>query len=207
MTKKIIFSAFVLSFLAFAEVSKAECDGFYIAGRLGQAKIEVKDARGNADSHTNDGVTNKKRLMVSGAVGYRYEHWRAELEYVWRKRNSESPTEFSKHTFKSKSYMFVVYYDFFPYTWFTPFVSAGIGYTKNSLTNSLNLPSWSWRERMKDNSFTWSLGAGISAKITNRLIMDIGYRYYDMGDGELNVYNGKTETDAHEVYMGLRYVL
>ena len=71
MTKKIIFSAFVLSFLAFAEVSKAECDGFYIAGRLGQAKIEVKDARGNADSHTNDGVTNKKRLMVSGAVGYR----------------------------------------------------------------------------------------------------------------------------------------
>jgi opacity protein-like surface antigen len=60
---------------------------------------------------------------------------------------------------------------------------------------------------MKDNSFTWSLGAGISAKITNRLNMDIGYRYYDMGDGELNVYNGKTETDAHEVYMGLRYVL
>lgn len=207
MTKNLFYTVLTLSFLVVAEVAKAECDGFYIAGRIGQAKIEVEDARNNADSHTNDGVTNKKRLMASGAVGYRHEHWRAELEYVWRKKNSKNNTEFSKHTFKSQSYMFVVYYDFFPYTWFTPFVNAGIGYTKNSLTSSLNLPSWSWSEKMKDNSFTWSIGAGISAKITNRLNADLGYRYYDMGEGELNTYNGKTETNAHEVYMGLRYVL
>ncbi len=206
MTKKTFFTLLTAFLILTSKVSFAECDGFYLAGRIGQAKIEVEDARG-LDESASDGVINKKRLFLSGAIGYRHEHWRAELEYIWRKKNEKNVTEFSKVNFKSNSYMFVVYYDFFPYTWFTPFVSAGIGYTKNSLTNSLNLPSWSWRERMKDNSFTWSLGAGISAKITNRLNMDIGYRYYDMGDGELNVYNGKTETDAHEVYMGLRYVL
>ena len=35
------------------------------------------------------------------------------------------------------------------------------------------------------------MGAGISAKITNRLNMDIGYRYLNMGD--LDTLNGKTE--------------
>mgnify|MGYP002534793143 CR=1 FL=1 len=54
--------------------------------------------------------------------------------------------------------------------------------------------------KMDDDSFTWSLGAGISAKLTNRLNLDVGYRYYDMGelaDGDIH---------NHEVYGGLRYV-
>ena len=100
--------------------------------------------------------------------------------------------------------MFVVYYDFFPYTWFTPFVNAGIGYTNNKLT--IRNTSVDVTHNIKANSFTWSLGAGISAKITNRLNMDLGYRYYDMGD-DLNKHNGKTETTDQEIYMGLRYVL
>lgn len=204
MTKKISFILLSAILILNAKVSYAECDGFYLAGRVGQAKIEVEDARG-LDESPSDGVINKKRLLVSGAVGYRYEHWRAELEYIWRKKNEKNVTEFSKVNFKSQSYMFVVYYDFFPYTWFTPFVNAGIGYSNNKLTIKNN--SVDTTLNVKANSFTWSLGAGISAKITNRLNMDVGYRYYDMGDGELNIYNGKTETTDHEVYMGFRYVL
>ena len=204
MTKK-IFSVILFAVLIFnAEMCFAECDGFYLAGRIGQAKIEVEDARGVNES-PSDGVINKKRLLLSGAVGYRYEHWRAELEYIWRKKNEKNVTEFSRVNFKSHSYMFVVYYDFFPYTWFTPFISAGLGYTNNKL--NIKNTSVDTTLNIKANSFTWSLGAGISAKVTNRLNMDIGYRYYDMGDGELNIYNGKTETSDHEVYMGVRYVL
>jgi len=202
MTKKIIFTLIATIFVA--TNSYAECDGFYLAGRIGQAKIEVEDARSNVNDNTNDGVINKKRLTLSGAIGYRYEHWRAELEYIWRKKNEKNVTEFSKAGFKSQSYMFVVYYDFFPYTWFTPFVNAGIGYTNNKLT--IKNTSVDVTHNIKANSFTWSLGAGISAKITNRLNMDLGYRYYDMGD-DLNKHNGKTETTDQEIYMGLRYVL
>ncbi len=204
MTKKIYFILFSAILILSAKISYAECDGFYLAGRVGQAKIEVEDARG-LDESPSDGVINKKRLLVSGAIGYRHEHWRAELEYIWRKKNEKNVTEFSRVNFKSQSYMFVVYYDFFPYTWFTPFVNAGVGYSSNKLTIKNN--SVDTTLNVKANSFTWSLGAGISAKITNRLNMDVGYRYYDMGDGELNIYNGKTETTDHEVYMGFRYVL
>lgn len=59
--------------------------------------------------------------------------------------------------------------------------------------------------KMDDDSFTWSLGAGISAKLTNRLNLDVGYRYYDMGD--LDEFNGKTSVTDQEVYVGVRYVL
>ncbi|MBR5154761.1 MAG: porin family protein [Alphaproteobacteria bacterium] len=204
MTKKIIFILLTVLGMFFTTNSYAECDGFYIAGRLGQAKLKLEEARGNVDGYGNDKLINKKRLMASGAIGYRHEHWRAELEYVWRKKNEKKLTEFSKAGFKSQSYMFVVYYDFFPYTWFTPFVNAGIGYTNNKLT--IRNTSVDNTDNIKANSFTWSLGAGISAKITNRLNMDLGYRYYDMGD-DLNKHNGKTETTDQEIYMGLRYVL
>ncbi|MBR5598903.1 MAG: porin family protein [Alphaproteobacteria bacterium] len=205
MTKKIFFLFLTIFCTSIAINSYAECDGFYIAGRLGQAKIESENDKSGVDGYSNDNVINKSRLIASGAVGYRHEHWRAELEYIWRKKNDKTIAQgISDVSFKSKSYMFVVYYDFLPYTWFTPFVNAGIGYTKNKLSIRNNIYGVGYSA--KNNDFTWSVGAGISAKITNRLNMDIGYRYYDMGDG-LDTLNGKTEVDAHEIYMGARYVL
>jgi opacity protein-like surface antigen len=200
---------FILGFLAVAslfvaESAKAECDGFYLAARGGMAKIEVDDSRGGVDNSYSDYVVDKKRFMASGALGYRYKHVRGELEYVWRKKNDETVAGFTTGEFKSQSYMFVLYYDFFPYYWFTPFVNAGVGYTQNRL--SFYNSTVDVKHSIKDDSFTWSLGAGISAKITNRWNVDLGYRYYDMGDG-LAVYNGKTDVTDHEVYLGLRYVL
>jgi outer membrane autotransporter protein len=100
--------------------------------------------------------------------------------------------------------MFVVYYDFFPDYWFTPFVNAGVGYThsKFHFRNKTVNASYS----SKDNAFTWSLGAGLSAKLTNRWNLDIGYRYYDMGELS-NKYKGKNDITNQEIYAGMRYVL
>jgi opacity protein-like surface antigen len=201
MTKKIIsiFFAALLSFVA--KNSYAECDGFYLASRIGQAKINVEDDRGVDEGASS--TISKKRLMLSGAIGYRHEHWRAELEYIWRKKNSKNLGGITDVDFKSQSFMFMVYYDFLPYTWFTPYVNAGFGYTRNKL--NLSIPLVGAKYDVKGNNLAWSLGAGISAKVTNRLNVDAGYRYLDMGD--LDTLNGKTETTDHEVYMGVRYVL
>ncbi len=203
--KKIIKSVLLIAAICtmYSTPVYAECDGFYIAGRIGQAKYKLEDSRGGVDSSHSDYVVDKKRLLLSGAIGYRYEHFRAELEYVWRKKNSKQITEFTKGKFKSPSYMFVVYYDFFPYYWFSPFVNAGIGYTRSKLAFRNSTVDTNYN--IKENAFTWSLGAGITAKVTNRFNVDLGYRYYDMG--ELSTFNGKTNLEDHEVYLGLRYVL
>lgn len=196
------------TFLAFVcilhtNLAQAECDGFYLAGRAGFAKFEVEDERSSVNDKRSDYVIDKRRFMASGALGYRYEHLRGELEYVWRKKNSRKITEFSKGQFKSQSFMFVVYYDLFPYSWFTPFINAGLGVTQNRF--HLKNSSVDTAYKIKENAFTWSLGAGISAKVTNRLNVDLGYRYYDMGS--LDTLNGNTSIDDQEVYLGLRYVL
>lgn len=189
--------------LTMAKAATAECDGFYLAGRLGSAKFDYKDDRSNVNNNNKGYGIDKRRLMASGALGYRYKHVRGELEYIWRKKNNENISGITDVSFKSYSYMFVLYYDFFPYSWFTPFVNAGVGYTKNNL--NLSIPVVRRSYDMKDTNFTWSLGAGISAKITNRWNLDIGYRYYDMD--RLDTLNGKATITDQEVYMGLRYVL
>ena len=184
----------------------AGCDGFYLAARGGVAKYDVSDDRSNTPGKGSDYVIDKKRFMASGALGYRYKHFRTELEYVWRRKNTEVIAGVTKGQFRSESYMFVVYYDFFPYTWFTPYINAGAGYTKSRLNTDIYAganPLFHYKK--DDRNFTWSLGAGISAKITNRLNFDIGYRYYDMGD--FSMLNGKTDMEDHEVYAGFRYVL
>ncbi|MBR2273788.1 MAG: porin family protein [Alphaproteobacteria bacterium] len=180
----------------------AGCDGFYLAGRGGVANYEVDDNRSNVRDDATDYVIDKDRFMASGALGYRYSHFRAEIEYVWRRKNKETIIGLNKAEFKSHSYMFVVYYDFFPNYWFTPFIDAGVGYTRNKL-RFRNITA-DTKYSIKDNSFTWSLGAGLSAKLTNHWNLDVGYRYYDMGD--LSMHNGRTDITDHEVYMGVRYV-
>ena len=205
MTKKyFIFSIlFAFALLFSATTAKAECNGFYFAGRGGTAKYKVSDHKSNVHNNISNYAIDRRRVMVSGALGYRHDNYRAEIEYVWRRKNSEKIADIAKARFKSHSYMFVVYYDFFPASWFTPFVNAGLGYTHSKVRfhNKTAHTHYS----AKDNAFTWSLGAGLSAKITNRLNFDIGYRYYDMGN--LSEHSGKTDLSDQEIYAGIRYIL
>jgi opacity protein-like surface antigen len=71
--------------------------------------------------------------MMSGALGYRYNYFRTELEYVWRdkvKNNFVEDGDTTKQNFKTYSYMLNGYFDLAPYHWITPYIGAGIGYTK-----------------------------------------------------------------------------
>lgn len=202
-------SAVVLG-IAAANSAKAECDGIYLAVRGGGSNPTIDDDSKGSNRFDIGGTD----LMLSGALGYRYEYFRAEVEYIWRDTNEDSKTivlhdadlgrdTVSKSTgeFDYTSYMFNVYWDLSPYTWFTPYLSAGIGWTEleyNFSYSNNGIPDGS--DSYKKDRFTWSVGGGLSAKMTNRLNLDIGYRYFDfgkLGDGQIH---------NHEFYGGLRYV-
>lgn len=195
----IVFAAFIVFA---AQNVYAGCDGFYMAARAGISKFKVDDSRHGVNSNLSNYVVDKKRFIAGGALGYRYKHFRTELEYIWNRKHTETIINITRASFRSESYMFVVYYDFFPYSWFTPFVDAGIGYSRHRLSFLNKVANVKYSA--KDNNLTWSLGAGISAQITNRVNLDVGYRYYDMGS--LSEHSGKTDVTNQEVYMGIRYV-
>ena len=195
MKKILLSSAAIALVAAFAMPAHAECDGWYGALRAGIVQHDVSDS---AIADINGDSIDDNRLMISGALGYRYEHFRGELEYVWRKYSNDD-TEFDTLKFKSYSYMANVYYDFMPYNWWTPYVGAGLGYT-NLKYNNFDTASLISNGRYKEDNFTWALGAGASLKVTNRFNVDLGYRYYDMGSIK------HADVTAQEVYGGVRYV-
>ncbi|MBP5398881.1 MAG: porin family protein [Alphaproteobacteria bacterium] len=190
--------------LFIANNAAAGCNGLYIGVRGGLAKPTIDDQA----SSTNDYDIGGKDLMLSGALGYRHNYFRAEAEYIWHDTNEKEikpvyDPDFdiyvggAKSEFDYSSYMFNVYFDLAPYTWFTPYVNAGVGITHMEYNFTYADGSSSYEE----NNFTWSVGGGLSAKMTNKLNLDVGYRYFDYGKIK------DAQIHSHEVYGGLRYVL
>jgi len=185
-------SVFALS-LGCAITANAGCDGIYLAGRVGSVKHKT-------DAPLSGSVSiDKDVLMLSGALGYRYGYVRTELEYVWRDKvdHKLGTAVGGTDEWNSESYMWNAYWDLSPYTWFTPYFSAGIGFTKMEFISDTGILKFS----EKHTKFTWSLGGGLSAQITNRLNLDAGYRYYNFGN-----FKEAKKVNAQEIYGGVRYV-
>src|SRR5574344_1753581 len=194
MNKQILMAASALILSAsISTPAFAGCDGFYMAGRGGIVNHNIGD--GDSTLSSTKSELDDNALMLSGALGYRWGYFRLEGEYVWRDSTDDSYTEGAttyNSEFETSSYMANIYWDLSPYTWFTPYLSAGLGMT--DISYSVNANDYD------EDNFTWSVGGGLSAQVTNRFNIDLGYRYYDMGDlGEANIH-------THEVYSGLRYV-
>jgi len=118
---------------------------------------------------------------------------------------------------KSYTLMANLYYDLGQYHGFVPYVGAGVGtayhmvddvyFTDNpNLTNRI--------EGDKELSFAWSLMAGVAYQVSDRAILDFGYKYIDMGSaqsgrvdnaGFLNPQVDIDDIAAHEFKIGLRY--
>ncbi len=195
-------SALVLG-MTVASAANADCNGIYLGVRGG-----IVDYNYSKSSGTRLKELDKKKLMLAGAIGYRYNYWRTELEYVWRDKNkwhkSTGTGGGSRLSFESYSYMWNNYIDFAPYYWLSPYVGAGIGWTKMKFNSTSYNAFGEWDDNAWFNhtptKFTWSLGGGLTVKVTNRFNVDAGYRYYDMGSIH------KMDVHAHEIYGGVRYV-
>lgn len=118
---------------------------------------------------------------------------------------------------KSYTLMVNAYYDLGQFRGFVPYVGAGVGaayhmvdevyFTENPyLTNRI--------EGDKTLSFAWSLMAGVAYQVSDRAILDFGYKYIDMGSahsgrvdnaGYLNPQVDIDDIAAHEFKIGLRY--
>lgn len=118
---------------------------------------------------------------------------------------------------KSYTGMVNAYYDLGNWGGITPYLGAGVGVSYNKMsevyfTDNVNLPN-----RIEGDSrlsLAWSLMAGIGWQITDRAILDIGYRYMDYGKatsgkvdsaGFVNPAVRIDDMTAHEIKVGLRY--
>jgi len=118
---------------------------------------------------------------------------------------------------RSYTLMLNAYKDLGNYRGITPYVGAGVGVAYHMVddvyfTGNPNLTNQIHGDR--DISFAWSLMAGIGYQISDRAILDLGYRFIDMGKansersdsgGYVNPRVMIDDLQAHEIKIGLRY--
>ena len=117
--------------------------------------------------------------------------------------------------------MFNAYYDFGQIRGFVPYVGAGVGLAYHRVSDYY-LPDWTTSNPQdyrthgnNDLALAWSLMAGVGYQISDRAIIDFGYRYIDFGsattDRNDNTGNAQqtrlfmSDLNAHEFKVGLRY--
>jgi opacity protein-like surface antigen len=117
---------------------------------------------------------------------------------------------------KSYTMMFNGYYDLGRFGGFVPYVGAGIGWAYHTMHDVIMDHPLSPNPQFGEDklSFAWSLMAGVGYQLTDRAILDVGYRYIDMGlarsshADSAGAWNPRLEVDdlrAHEFKVGLRY--
>ncbi len=118
---------------------------------------------------------------------------------------------------KSYTMMFNAYHDLGKFGGMVPYVGAGVGWAYHKMGNVVIDDPGSPAVQFGEDklSFAWSLMAGVGYQLTDRAVLDVGYRYIDMGgarsshgDNTFAFWNPRLEIDdmrAHEVKIGLRY--
>ncbi len=80
--------------------------------------------------------------------------------------------------------MFNAYYDLGNWRGIVPYVGAGVGLAYNQLSETYFTQNVFLTNRIEGDSrlaLAWSLMAGIGWQISDRAILDLGYRYMDFG--------------------------
>jgi opacity protein-like surface antigen len=110
--------------------------------------------------------------------------------------------------------MFNGYYDLGSYRGFVPYVGAGVGLAHNAM-GSVSFSALPNAILGEDRwSLAWSLMTGVGYQITDRIVLDVGYRYIDMGKAQSSTIdtagftNPRVRIDdlaAHEFKVGIRF--
>lgn len=118
---------------------------------------------------------------------------------------------------KSHTMMANLYYDFGLIRGFVPYVGAGIGAAYHKVDEVYFTENPALVNRIEENqnlTFAWSLMAGVGYQLSPNAILDLGYRYIDMGHarsgrvdsaGFANPAVRLDDLTAHEFKVGMRY--
>lgn len=179
--------------------------GWYLRGsigmsnqQLGELDYEYFDVPGYEQSWLDDGGFDSAPIFSVG-VGYQANRWlRGDLTAEYRGKASfdglDSFTETATGTISTNRYeakksewLFLAnaYADLGNYYGLVPYVGAGVGASRNTIshfTDTNGLGGGGYAGKESEWNFAWALHAGVGYEVTDRLTVDLGYSYVDLGD-------------------------
>ncbi len=212
---------------------------FYVKAYIGQANTDV-GSMWNSNYDTNAfQVKNhdiKSSPLYGIGVGWQARHWlRFDLTGEYRGDASffgadSYPGGFgfgpgtNEYTADIKSWLGLAnaYIDMGNWCGFTPFVGAGIGFASISVEGlrDINTPNEgaAFGADKTSTNFAWALYAGVSYDVTPQTVIDLSYRYSDLGTAQSGAvtdylgnlaYSGLQIKDitSNDLMLGVRYKL
>jgi opacity protein-like surface antigen len=218
-----------------------EWGGWYIRGDIGMTNQAVTELY-NANYATTANLVVRDQNFESGmmwglGVGYKWNSWlRFDVTGEYRGETgfhgldtwtSAGPVaRFNNYTGKKSEWLFManVYADLGTWGGVTPFVGAGIGFSRIGIHSMRDMgidPFGAPTLSYADSAYTWNIAyalhAGLAYEVTKNLTLELAYRYIYLGDGKsgtLVAYDGSGTTppmefrgiDSHDLKIGMRYL-
>lgn len=218
--------------------------GWYLRGDIGfsNQRIESLDQRTITSDVLSTGLGFDSAPLFGIGAGYQFNNWlRADVTGEYRGRSNfhgsqlipAGTTAIIDNYSGSKSEWLVlanVYVDLGTWWHVTPFIGAGIGASRNSITgfrddgiqNMMGAQSVS-STLADDNAkwnFAWAAHAGLAYQVSPLFTVELAYRYVNLGDastGRVYSFDGVTVTNggpftmkdltSHDVKLGVRWNL
>ncbi len=180
----------------------------YVRGDVGITTYErpdfVKNLPGPVISEAL-GEDMKNALVADIGIGCQFtENLRGDVTLGYRDK-SRVRDDFNSldAKFSAATLLVNAYYDIGNFNGFTPYVGAGIGVSRNRISD-INLPATSTSG--SKTSFAYALHAGVSYEVNEALSIDASYRYIDLGKAK----SGPDVIDVdnlvgNDFRLGLRY--
>lgn len=178
----------------------------YISGTIGLGMpggMEIEEVE--------DAVEYDTGLALAAAVGYDFGDVRLEGELSYLSSDVDSildvPTElwgFDDYKTSLTSLMANGYYDIDLNTaGISPYLMGGIGLTIADFKFEYDNTTY----ESDETYFAFQLGTGVGIAVSDKLDLDLGYRYFRPTGTEFEEYNWEASISVHKFMAGLRYTL
>jgi len=201
-------------------------EGYYVSAKYLSTEQHASDQDLSSRPGVGQFVGGKEKDRLDGAslaAGYQYGNgWRTEGEYSFRQKSEFTsgsttfPSSYNHLQLKTERLMVNVYRDYDLGYGISLFGTAGVGVAKVNAGGWQGVSSREYADSTQNN-LAYSLGAGLSYSPLERLSIDVGYRYTDMGKVEsgYNTFSNvrglkdeqmKARLTASEFTLGARYL-
>ncbi|MGI3902033.1 MAG: outer membrane protein [Janthinobacterium lividum] len=104
------------------------------------------------------------------------------------------------------------YYDIATWAGFTPYVGAGVGVAGTRERDTLAMGDGTSLSALNhsDTRFAWAAMAGVSYAVAPHVLLDIGYRYLDLGKSTITLLPSSTVSRSlseQQIRVGVRYMV
>jgi len=215
-----------------------EFSGWYLRGDIGFTNQEVKDLTNINDVNnrvTNVGLGFDSSSLFGIGLGYNINDWfRVDVTGEYRSSANFHGSQIiddggalftDEYRARKSEWLFLLngYVDLGTWNNFTPFVGAGVGFSRNTISSftDINTPRLgvAFADTASKWNFAWALHAGLAYKVSKNFTVELAYRYVNLGNaesGDIYTYLGQNNVvnpmhfeklSSHDIKLGLRFNL